>query len=409
MSILITNEREVAPQRRKRRKTLVVASVVVLAWLLGRLPPSRGSRPEAWRNVWGTHETFPFRLVDGKELNGRAGTVVSRADWVVGHAGRTYVLYDSEPGEVGESMFQDVPEESLWIGLVGENGEILRKRLLARGVKNISGVRRGLFGISYVTASWKWVLPRFIPLRFPKPWPKVKTTGGAWERFQARTGQMLDRLWEDWPDNDSGYAADCVSHTYEELLEKEYDAAVDLLRKSEIAETCRMALAEEPKRTVLLAWEAAGDSSSTAFNVHWGNTMDRVSREQFMEPYVRNWLEGSDHPAGWATVCEARGVFRGEPFQATNGVALVGRRAWERRFDEEMTKMWGLIRLAPERVRETGGKTLIGFDLVFPQLMDSAREGGSGTFELGGDGTLTMVELETTWNIRWDDSPRSGE
>ena len=192
-------------------------------------------------------------------------------------------------------------------------------------------------------------------------------------------GQMLDRLWEDWPDNDSGYASDCVSHTYEELLEKEYDAAVDLLRKSEIAETCRMALAEEPKRTVLLAWEAAGDSSSTAFNVHWGNTMDRVSREQFMEPYVRN--------------C----------------VALVGRRAWERRFDEEMTKMWGLIRLAPERVRETGGKTLIGFDLVFPQLMDSAREGGSGTFELGGDGTLTMVELETTWNIRWDDSARSGE
>jgi hypothetical protein len=92
-------------------------------------------------------------------------------------------------------------------------------------------------------------------------------------------------------------------------------------------------------------------------------------------------------------VCGARGEFQGETFQATNGVALAG---WKEGGEKgwEVLGGWWLIRLAPERVREEDGRTLVGFDLIEPRNPDATYLGGSGTFEVDAGGMLRMVKLE---------------
>lgn len=66
-----------------------------------------GGAPEnadAWRNIRGTHECFPFRIENGQgfEYEGinnddPCTPIVSRADWVISEPERTFVLYDVDP------------------------------------------------------------------------------------------------------------------------------------------------------------------------------------------------------------------------------------------------------------------------------------------------------------------------
>ena len=136
-----------------QRILMSIAIVVVgerLAWGGDCEPPEKEEKEEVWKNAWGTEETCPFWLEDGRSTEKSSFPVVSRADWVMEHEGRTYLLYDVFPGSLEDSIFHGIPDERLWIGLVGEDGEIQRKILLARGVKDISGIRRDEDGEAYV-------------------------------------------------------------------------------------------------------------------------------------------------------------------------------------------------------------------------------------------------------------------
>lgn len=176
-------------RRKERRRAIGVAALLVVAasawWRLGFAGSAGVGESEAWRNITGSHECFPFRVENGKgfvyegpNYDDPETPVLTRPDWTIVKSGKTYVLYDIDPGNVEPSMFQDEFDESLWIGLVGDDGRIVRKKKLATGVKNISGIRRTLIGGgAYVFATSACGLMRPIPLRFPKPWPKLKLTG----------------------------------------------------------------------------------------------------------------------------------------------------------------------------------------------------------------------------------------
>lgn len=310
---------------------LAVLSVVVfLSW--------RGYRPcwgsvgnsDAWRDISGTNECFPFKVRDGKgfvyqgkNYDDPFDPVLTRADWTISQGGRTYVLFDINPGDMDASMFKDVFDESLWIGLLGKKGEVVSKIRLATGVKDISGIRRALRIGAYVSATKADGSKTIIPLRFPEPWPVLRPTGDVWKDFQLRQKRLMDQLWEDWPDNGSGYAADWVSLRLEEKMEEEYRKAIDALKAAAPSETRRAELDAEYEMARSFAWDFAGDSSATAANVHWGNFCDRTIRGQTMEVYLRNWLEAAENPDGWETVRRAKGTLYGVDFAATSGVAVI--------------------------------------------------------------------------------------
>ena len=48
--------------------------------------------------------------------------------------------------------FEKAYNESLWIGLLGEDGEIVRKNRLGTGLQDISGIQTGTDGRDQVTA-----------------------------------------------------------------------------------------------------------------------------------------------------------------------------------------------------------------------------------------------------------------
>lgn len=354
----------------------------------GEIQPQaeKGEKMEVWRNAWGTDRTFPFRLEEGRSTEESSVDVLSRADWVVEEGGRTYLLYERDPDN-------REPDEALWIGLVGEDGEILRKIMLAAEVKDISGVRRDEGGGAYVEATDGEGTRQRIPLRYPEPWPELETDGGAWNGYLARIMRLEARLWEDWPDSGSGYAAEHVSAWIEDARKEECAKVVERLRAAGIPESCQAELEGEPGRTEARAREMVGDSSAMACSQHWANVEDAAARDAFMSAYLRNWFEGTDHLEEWALVCGARGEFQGETFQATNGVALVG---WKEGGEKgwEILGGWWLIRLAPERVREEDGRTLVGFDLIEPRNPDATYLGGLGTFEVDVGGMLRVVALE---------------
>lgn len=366
----------------------VFAGGVLVARGDGEVQPQteKGEKTEVWRNAWGTDRTFPFRLEEGRSTEESSVDVLSRADWVVEEGGRTYLLYERDPDN-------REPDEALWIGLVGEDAEILRKILLAAEVKDISGVRRDEGGGAYVEATDGEGTRQRIPLRYPEPWPELETDGGAWNGYLARIMRLEARLWEDWPDSGSGYAAEHVSAWVEDARKEECAKVVERLRAAGIPESCQAELEGEPGRTEARAREMVGDSSAMAYSQHWANVEDAAARDAFMSTYLRNWFEGTDHPKEWALVCGARGEFRGETFQATNGVALAGWKEGEEK-GWEVRGGWWLIRLAPERVREENGRTLVGFDLIEPRNPDAAYLSGSGTFEEDADGMLRVAELE---------------
>ena len=358
----------------------------------GREAPEQVARPDVWRHAWGTDEVCPFRLVDGVANEGRFDEVASRADWVVEHEGRTYLLYEVNPGKLDDTIYVGIPDEKLWIGLVGDDGEIQRKILLARGVHAISGVRREASGEAYVEAADKEGTVRRIPLQFPEPWPELAAEGGEWARLCARMSRLSERLWEDWPGDGSGYATEHVWACHEEATEQECGRAVERLRTVGIPEALREDLAGEPERTLARAREKVGDSSLESGSAHWANAMDAATRAEYITPHLRNWFEGVDHPEAWTRVYRAEGEFRGIAFRATNGVAVLEFPEWKQSFSKEPP--WGLIRLAPEQVREENGRTLVGFRLTIPENVSSTCLGGTGTFAADADGVLREVAWE---------------
>lgn len=369
---------------------MALAALAAAGMACGQQPAEQSARSDVWRYAWGTEQTCPFRLVDGVTAGGMSEPVASRADWVVEHEGRTYLLYEANPGVLDDRTFVGVPDERLWIGLVGEDGEILRKILLARGVRDISGVRREASGEAYVEAADKEGTVRRIPLQYPEPWPGLETEGGEWNRYAARMSRLSERLWEDWPGDGSGYATERVWVCLEDAEEQECGRALERLRESGIPEALRKDLAGEPERTLERARERVGDSSLAGGSAHWANVMDAANRDEYITPHHRNWFEGADHPEAWSRVYWAEGEFRGHSFRATNGVAVLEFPEWKRRWAEETP--WSLIRLAPEQVREEDGRMLVGFRLTIPENVDATCHGGTGTFAADADGILRVVE-----------------
>ncbi len=424
---------------RARRVAIACAMMLVLAafaWWRGYLPcwGSVGSS-DAWRNVSGTDECFPFRVRDGKgfvyqgkNYDDPCDPVVTRPDWTIAQGGRTYVLFEIDPGNMEPSGFHGVFQESLWIGLLGEDGEVVRKIRLATGVKDISGIRRALRTGAYVSATRADGVETVIPLRFPKPWPALKPTGDAWKDFERRQNRLVDKLWEDWPGNASGYAADWVSARIEEEMEKECRSAIDALKAVAPTDARRDELESEFNMARRYAWASAGDSSATAFNVHWGNFTDRMTRERVMESYLRNWLEARENPPVWEIVRGATGTLHGVEFAATSGVAIISvpgawvARRWNGEPEPETppaerveaadlnssgksespdqpansdndddeaetdwrTEAWQLLlRLSPKKVHRESGAVFADYELVAPDVQDSGYMVEKGRIIIG--------------------------
>ena len=324
-------------------------------------------KSDAWKNVSGSYECFPFKVRDGKgfvyqgvNYDDPCEPVITRRDWTITRQGRTYVLYDVNPGDMKPNAFKDQFEESLWIGLLGDDGGIVRKLKLATGVKDISGVKRASGG-AYVSATAVDGSKRLIALRFPRPWPELKTTGDVWKDFEMRMERRNDELWEDWPGNESGYAADWVSCRMETLLHDEYRKAIEVLKASAPNDACKAELASELTMAMAQAEKIVGDPSAEAGNVHWGNFYERVSLERTMEPYLRNWLEAAGNPKSWETVHSATGMIHGVSFAATSGVAVITVA------DDQVQ----LLRLSPANVMEADGGYSIHYEITEPLVMDS--------------------------------------
>lgn len=395
-----------------RIRNLSVETVLALLLVAcGEIAPQTGAASDAWETAWGTHESHAFRLKDGKGLVNEVTPVVSKADWMVEREGRIYILYEVEPGNLepdgfhymdGETEeFQKGYRESLWIGLLGEDGEIVRKNRLGTGLRDISGILTGTDGCDRVTALDVQGNMRTIPLKYPLPWPPLAQKGSAWDRYNERVEREIARIGEDWPGNASGYAAQWQDNAQQAFLDKERRQAVETLRTRPMTSACQTCLEGEPDRTWVLAWEATEGVADPAYNVHWGQVMASAERDHFIYPYLRNWLEGFEHPGGWILVCNARGEFNGESFTATNGVALVGLAGWNNRSQEgEGFDRWGLLRLAPEQARKEDGKTFVGFELIMPQFMDSAWKAGHGTF-VEENGTLHLQNLTICLDFPW--------
>ena len=391
-------------------------AVLAAAFLLaacGETAPqtSAAEASDVWKTAWGTHESQPFQLEDGKGMVDEFTPVVSRADWMLEREGRVYILYEVDPGDLEPNGFLYMDEEtdefqkecreSLWIGLLGEDGEIVRKTRLGTGLRDISGIRTGADGRAQVTALDVQGRTRTIPLKYPLPWPPLEQTGSAWNRYNERLHREIIRIGEDWPGNASGYAAQWQDNALQPILDKERRQAVETLRRRPMTKACRACLEGEPGRSWALAWEATEGGADPSGNVHWGQVVAAEEREHFIYPFLRNWIEGFEHPGGWMLVCNAQGEFNGESFTATNGVALVGLEGWKKRFPEgEGFDRWGLLRLAPEQVRKEDGKTFVGFELIMPQFLDSAWKAGHGTFVAEG-GTLHLQELAICMDFPW--------
>lgn len=352
-----------------------------------QLQAEEGRKAEVWRNAWGTDRTFPFRLEEGRSTEESSVDVLSRADWVVEREGRTYLVYETDP-ENRE------PNEGVWIGLLGEDGEILRKIVLASDVKDISGVQENAAGEMYIEATDAEGVRQRISLRYPEPWPEIGTEGSEWDRYSERRMQLCRRMWEDWAGAGSGYAAEHVVFTVEEMMEEECGRVVERLRAAEIPDALREDLAAEPERTLSVVKEAVGDSSMWMPSQHWANVEDCEARQEYLAPCLHNWFEGLDHPEEWAKLYGARGEFRGEEFRATNGVVLVQWPVEKNPWNTDTRDKRALIRLAPERVREEDGRMVVGFNLVLPEFMYLDVTEGRGTFVEDADGVLRVAELE---------------
>ena len=389
---------------------LSAAAAGIAAWLLAGSRASVGGS-DAWKDAHGRHESFPWRLengsgfdYEGPNCDRPCSPVVSRPDWTVSDKGRTYLLYEFEPGNMGPGMFPGEYDESLWIGLTDERHAVVRKIKLATGVTEISGIRNGLRG-PFVTAVAASGTKTNIALRFPEPWPPLQPSGSAWGDFERRRNRLLEDLWEDWPGNGSGYAADWVSARMDEDLDREWRAAVEALKAAAPDDARRAELDAEAAAILSLVRGRSDGAGDEAGTVHWSNFTDRVVREQAMEPFLRNWLEASDDPAGWEAVRSATGTFGGEPFAATGGVAVLSLpRAWiaerwrtppdaagpETKVLRDRTgansdgaeRTTVLLRLAPAGAVRDGNSVRADYEATVPDVMDSGRLVERGTISL---------------------------
>lgn len=348
-------------------------------------------RAGAWLDIRGTHESFPFRVENGKgfEYEGEkyddpCTPIITRADWVVIREGRTFVLYEVDPGNLEPNGFYRQFYESLWCGLVDDEGNVVRKTKLATGVKDISGIQGR--GDAFVSATTTTGERTNIILRFPEPWPPLEPTGDAWLDFVQREERKVEELWEDWPDNGSGMAADWVSLRLEAWLSEEYSRAMAGAEALASDEDAARQVREGWNTALALLAECNAEDEEPA-NVHWGNFCDREDRARYLKPFLQNWLEAADHPAGWETVRNAHGTFLGEEFHATNGIAILDG-------PQGPSRCHRILRLSPAQVREEEGETLVGFDLIAPWVMDSGWLAGTGDLRIAHNGELREKRVE---------------
>ena len=412
-------------------------------------------RSDAWKDATGSFESFPFRIENGKgfvyegvNYDNPCDPVLSRPDWTVEKGGRTFLLYEIDSGNLEptgfseylgmswddwdgegeppseewearwERAFRPLYNESLWIGLLDADQKVVRKIRLASGVKDISGIRRGKEDSLFVSATDVQGKATNIVLQFPEPWPPLETTGDPWEDYKLRERRLWDELWEDWPGNGSGYAADWVSKRFDERIGAEYDRAIEALKRLAPSEERRTELDEERRFSSNLAWEISGDSHMTAANVHWGNFTDRVVRQKAQETFLQNWLQGAAHPEEYERIRTVRGTFQGQEFATRNAIGVLPPPGgWpEKKNVEESGDGEGnedgeesgygaeddagvyveFVRLAPERCSREGDDWVVGFDLIRPWVMDSGWLAGKGTFLLR-DGILSERSYEPSY------------
>lgn len=293
--------------------------------------PLRVGGSDVWKNLSGTEELEPFRLVEGKAFllpayrdEPPSMPVVSREDWTVSKGGRRFALYEVDPiGSETLSGISTEDGESLWIGLVGKDARIERKILLARDVKEVSGVRLDGRGGAFVAAKTVDGTGTNVALRFPEPWPALRLTGDPWRDYEARQARRAERFWEDYPDIGSGYAAEHVSVGLEEALLAECSNAVARLKGLTPSDPEKAALDVALEQALSWSRESRGDAVRNPHSVHWNNVLDFEARECVLEACLQTWLEATEDLDGWKAVRSATGTLHGKTFAATGGVAAV--------------------------------------------------------------------------------------
>jgi hypothetical protein len=212
--------------------------------------------------------------------------------------------------------------------------------------------------------------------------------------------RLDDELWEEWPDNESGYAADWVSSRFDAAMMNEYRKAIETLKAVAPDDTRRAELDAELSMALAMTADDVEGSFAEAANVHWGNFYERVTFERAMEPYLRNWLEAAANPENWDTVRNAKGTLHGVEFAATSGVAVITvptswvYKRWAEKdgedpdaigpnIDEGNPNKWKLlVRLSPARVLRNGDVVSTDYDIIAPDIMDSGYDVGQGTVEI---------------------------
>ena len=369
--------------------------------------PLRVGGSDVWKNLSGTEELEPFRLEDGRAFLIPANRddppcmpVVSREDWTVSKGGRRFALYEVDP--IGSATPSGIPTEdgeSLWIGLVGKDARIERKILLARDVKDVSGIRIDGKGGAFVAAKTVGGTGTNVALRFPEPWPALRPTGDPWRDYEARRERRAERFWEDYPDIGSGYAAEHVSVGLEEALLAECSNAVARLKELTPSDSGKEAVDVALGQAVDWAGKSGCGAIRNPYSTHWNNVLDFEARAFVLEACLRTWLEATEDVDGWKAVRSATGTMHGKAFAATGGVAVVALPArWIRNrldqtgdpWEDEPAELPVLIRLSPKGAVRENGILSVRYEMFGPfasrENPGVVETGAVGIEEIGNGG-----------------------
>lgn len=284
-----------------------------------------------WKDVKVNYEFENHQLKDGKGYTTFSDKlyIESKPGWSFNYNENSYVLFDVWPGDIEKSRHRDECAQGLYIALVNEENTQIEKICLVSGVKDISKVKTkgdSLYVSGVLEDGSRTNVFITMPER-PKPLPDIYEN--AEKYFDAYELYLYSMSSSDNHPNHYNTALD-DKFRYSNiirLLDKEkirfLDVYYDVFGEEEglTNATQKLELIDmiTDEKEELIAEENAAEE----FYVPTSRQVIQMWHLEEVQNYVwDNLFKAVNQPDNWRKIRNLKGVFRGFPFEAQNGIVV---------------------------------------------------------------------------------------
>lgn len=284
-------------------------------------------KTKAWKDAIVVYELENYQLKDGV-VNEISMSIVSKPGWSYVLGGNRYIIYNIEPERYKLNADGEC-SQCLQVGLLDHNNQVVDKRFVLAGVKEVTDVflKNGEVFVSAIMHDDSEIVKLVPQIEAPKPLPDMRKNPKAY--LNAYASKIRSLLRTDYRPDKQFSALDYryYDSKISEALEKEKLRMLDLYDEI-FGDEEGLTNASQKLELVCFLEEGLTDLiNKENEDEEFGISTSQQSINDYVIEEAKNicwdnYISAIAYPENWRTVRNLKGVFRGFPFEAKDGIVI---------------------------------------------------------------------------------------